>query len=157
MGYNFDGVPVATGGGDLEPGNYIAKITDVEDVTSQTGTAGVRLRLRLERLAEGGPAVDRTWSATWWLTPNTAPYVKGHIVTITGQEPRGDFNFRKLVGLRTIAVIRRKPNRDGELYPEVVGYNPLPSTEQDPLMAAAASVAAPAVGPGNAADDDIPF
>lgn len=160
--YDFDGVEAAEAAPQLEPGDYVAKVIGVEDTTSQGGTPGVKLRLRLERTT-AGDAVNREWSDTWWLTAKTAPYNAGRILTLTGAAPGKGFDFQRLVGKRAIAVLRRKTNESsGKEYLDVVGYNKLPDSEQDPLAAAAAATQAAfpgssQIGPANANDDDIPF
>lgn len=154
--YNFDAVETAEAPRTVEAGDYIAKITHIDLATSSKGTEGIKVGLRLERLVDGD-RVDRDWSDTWWLTPRTAPYVKARIVTITGAEPTGNFDFDRLVGLRTIAVLRKKQNAEsGATYLEVVGYNPLPTAERDPLMAATSAVK-DTFGDGVTPADDIPF
>lgn len=155
--YNFDAVETAEAPRTVEAGDYIAKITHIDLATSSKGTEGIKVSLRLERLVDGD-RVDRDWSDTWWLTPRTAPYVKARIVTITGTEPTGDFNFNRLVGLRTIAVLRKKQNAEsGATYLEVVGYNPLPTAERDPLMAASSAVQDAFPGSAPTDVDEIPF
>lgn len=149
----------------LAEGDFLVRVTRVEDVTSSKGTPGARLVVNVVRairlLNEADAAYDYTGAegnATFWLTPAAAPYVKRDLETFGVDTSKPvDFN-RALVGKRAIAIARLKDSNkiDPETgavkkYVEIIAWNAAPDDKAgDPLAPTAPAAKAPQV-------DDIPF
>jgi len=152
---NFSGVEAQAepGAGPVPDGTYLVMVDEAGEKTSQKGTPGVSLRLKiLSGEFEGRPLFDDLW-----LTQNALGYVLHRLQCLGVKVPAGEFTIQPqgLVNRRARVIVRQEPDAKGVVRARVKGWEPASSQEaQDPFLA---------VPPANGGhrdpqgDSDIPF
>lgn len=144
---NFGGVvPSAEpGSGPVPEGEYLVLVDGAEQRTSQQGTPGMNLTLKIL----GGEFDGRKVWDDLWITQAALPYVLHRMQCLGTPIPQGDFELepRALIGRKAKITVKHK-DYQGKLQVRVVAWEP----------AAGAGGGAPdplATTPAN--DPDIPF
>jgi hypothetical protein len=137
---DFTGVdPVAEpGSGPIPDGEYLVAVDVAQERTSQRGTHGVALQLRIV----GGQFDGRLLFDDLWITPAALGYVLHRLRCLGIAVPAGPFILdpERLVSRRARVVVRQEEGADGRVRARVKAWLP----------------AAAGAAPGNA-DADIPF
>lgn len=141
------------GSGPLPEGTYQVVVDEAKERTSQRGTQGISLKLRVT----GGEFDGRTLYDDLWLTQAALGYVLHRLHCLGVQPPKGGFVIDpgNLVNRRGRVVVRHQPDQDGQTRARVKGWEP-PAAADDPFRQAAAT-AGPAHRDPASGDDDIPF
>jgi hypothetical protein len=144
---NFQGVePQAEpGSGPLPDGVYLVQVEDAGEKTSQKGTPGISLKLKVI----AGEFEGRALFDDLWVTQAAMGYVLHRLQCMGVTVPPGEFMLQPagLVSRRARVVVRQEPDTKGVMRARVKGWEHPGGAADDPF------VAAPKVG----GDEDIPF
>lgn len=148
---NFTGVePVAEpGSGPLPDGEYLVMVDQAQERTSQKGTPGIGLQLKVI----GGEFDGRLLFDDLWITPAAMGYVLHRLQCLGMQVPAGSFGLdaRGLVSRRARVIVRQEEGTDGKVRARVKGWEPAGQPAADDPLAKAQG------GPPPHTDADIPF
>lgn len=148
---NFTGVdPVAEpGSGPLPDGEYLVMVDEAKERTSQKGTPGIGLQLKVI----GGDYEGRLLFDDLWITQAAMGYVLHRLQCLGMQVPAGSFGLdaRGLVSRRARVIVRQEEGQDGKVRARVKGWEPAGQTAADDPLAKAQA------GPPPHTDSDIPF
>lgn len=139
------------GSGPLPDGEYLVMVDEAKERTSQKGTPGIALTLKVI----GGEYEGRPLFDDLWITPAAMGYVLHRLQCLGVQVPAGSFGLdaRGLVSRRARVIVRQEEGQDGKVRARVKGWEPAQQAAQDDPLAQAHTQA----GPPPHTDDDIPF
>lgn len=152
---NFKGVEAQSepGAGPVPDGTYLVTVDEAGEKTSQKGTPGISLRLKILT----GEFEGRVLFDDLWLTQNALGYVLHRLQCLGVKVPEGEFTIQPqgLVSRRAKVIVRQELDQKDQPRARVKGWEPASSQEaQYPFLTV------PQVNGGHrdpTDDSDIPF